>query len=800
MAMSNILPTIGIRFENFRPFGRRVATVVFSLLFSSFVLLPSIATHAGTLSIDRQRLSGVEDNTPLSRFSDRPAWDYLHRILRDHSAEEIERNDPETVGFRDLDRQPVEYRGRTVRIKGRLLRCEFLSISREPGPFENEDSTTKYGVYESWILVPDKKDVPILVCSLEIPDGFPQGDDLNESVEATGFFYKRHLFLSSEDEEVVAPTILAKTIRWFPRAKADDTPEESPRSGTLGSAVVIPLACLIVLWIAFRLGYKKMFRRRRREPIRFGNADSSKHGPDEDFDGKILIPEFNGSRNEPGEKKSDEKSGNRPTIIPFLLAAALVLSGDVSISAAEPDTKPIDAEFTKMLLRMDDLDWGTLGDENIPLEQQRDSVVEMMNQLRRFVPASFLRNGISGTFGWMNAQSDFAERGLSLVDDPVQFRGKAFRLKGYVRRVEDVPLNPTEQKSHGIPSVCRCRFVVPGQGCADVLASFVPSEWKRNEPIREPAALTGIFIKRLRFEKTASESEAVRSDDLSFPIRAEMFPLLVTTRIEWFPCTFLGDLGFDVGSFEQVPPLRIADLKKRKIDVAPSLSLLSRNEIVRRAFKFTEADRDPFYGLLKATAATPPGRIEQEARKILKQENRKETSAVSLFNDPAGTRGKPVLLHGVAKRVQTVLVDDPEVQKLYGIKRYYELYLYTEDSRGLPMVVCVSSLPEGMPVGAASDYNEPVSVGAIPYKLWVYESSAELEGGDGYKPSYAPLLVGRAPTWHPREKSVGPPPGGKDSVDMRTTISFSLFFFLLIVWFVFRRVKTRRTIEFKLKK
>ena len=113
-------------------------------------------------------------------------------------------------------------------------------------------------------------------------------------------------------------------------------------------------------------------------------------------------------------------------------------------------------------------------------------------------------------------------------------------------------------------------------------------------------------------------------------------------------------------------------------------------------------------------------------------------------------------------------VTDSEVQALFGIDQYYQIYLFTEQSQGNPLVVCVRSLPEGMLAGDAADFAEAVTVAAVPYKLWIYETAAE--------PHYAPVLVGRSLHWHPK-------PSEKSSF---VTLSFTLFFVLVLIWFACR--------------
>lgn len=814
---------------------------------------PPAATAATPIpTVPRELLRTIDDDSPLNRPAERAAWDALFRILRRYSEAEIESAPSEPVGFVELNRQPVEYRGRLVRITGSCKRCIFRPQREEPGPFddlaeetpatENVDApetaeaanssgsaiSALKGYYEAWVIVADRKDVPICVCLLDVPDDFPLGEQIDEPVTVTGFFYKRQLFLSSEDEEVVTPTLLAKSLRWDPAPALEPiTLKRHPEW-----ALYLSVGAVVLCWFFFRLWQRGVFggivaRSGGRDPIRFDLGAAAKRREEEDFDGVIRIPGYEGkeSKEPVGEKTAmivDEKTtiippedtSRRSPLDPDRLVGwlapllfCLALGGSAILEAAEASKPTVDAEYVKeFLLEMDEFEWATLGDPNIPWEHQRDPVVTMLNRLRGEIPDSFLKANISYRFP---AAGSGGLPFSVLVRDPAQFRGKVFELRGDVIRVDEIFLDPKERGELHIPFIYRCRFLVGGTDPAEILTAFVPDAWRRGEPIRERAALTGIYIKRLFTDENAEVARKLtpeESVDVSeigaseiFNDTANLMPLLLATKIRWYPDTFLGNIGMDIGAFDGIPAFKLTDLKEKELKVPQSLSLLTRNQVLVRAFRITEHDYDAFYGLLQAASATPAGLIEQEARKILQTEGKDRTSAVDLFNHPDRMRGQPVLLTGTAKRVLRLLVDDPEVHALYGIDHYYEIQLFTKDSQRNPITVCVTSLPEGMPTGSAADYNELITVAAFPYKLWIYESSEELEDGGGNKPNYAPLLVGREPLWKPKESLSRPGGGLPDSV--KTALSVGIFFVLLLVWFFFRTLKRpNSTITFDLKK
>ncbi|MDR2116151.1 MAG: hypothetical protein LBP87_07205 [Planctomycetaceae bacterium] len=249
------------------------------------------------LFVERERLEAIVDNTPLARSEDKPAWDYLFGILRENSETEIEKANGDIVGFTELNRQPAEYRGKLVRITGRLVRCEWIPQHQESEPFDEklpehgkplekllekspekllEKSLKKLpkkewnGFYESWILVRDKKDIPISVCSLTIPEKISVGDGLNEHVSVTGFFYKRRLFLSSDNEELTTPTILAKTLHWTPLATEKPKPVSTMK--LIRNNTFILLGFLLFLWFSFRI-FSRHLRRSNRKSIQIKFSD-----------------------------------------------------------------------------------------------------------------------------------------------------------------------------------------------------------------------------------------------------------------------------------------------------------------------------------------------------------------------------------------------------------------------------------------------------------------------------------------------------------------------------------------------
>ena len=376
-----------------------------------------------------------------------------------------------------------------------------------------------------------------------------------------------------------------------------------------------------------------------------------------------------------------------------------------------------DAEFVKTLLDYDESAWQQLGDDTIPPEQDLETFANLANRLAHWIPRRML---------WEN-----------VTDSLLPHRGEVVRLEGHFISVT---------RYDGTVPAYRCRMMLNNGTYADVFVpfvSFVP------------------LCEKINNGSVAAFAVYIKSHNGT--------PIFVAPAIEWYPDTWLGNLGFDVASFDQVPVSRVTEMEQHD------------EETNRLMFKFTEADIEPFYGLLRAISATPDGWLEEEARK---RQMATPISVTDLFNHPGETRGKPVLLHGTVKRIVSIPVTDSAVQMRFGIDHYYEVWLFTNQSQGNPIVVCVRSLPEALsvaarrsdggalPVGDAHDFSEVVTVAAVPYKLWIYETATG--------PHYAPLLIARSLTWHPK------PSEQRRIPKAFTTFSLTASFALALLWLACR--------------
>jgi hypothetical protein len=209
--------------------------------------------------------------------------------------------------------------------------------------------------------------------------------------------------------------------------------------------------------------------------------------------------------------------------------------------------------------------------------------------------------------------------------------------------------------------------------------------------------------------------------------------VFVATRLAWHPDTPLGNLGMDVGLFDDVDQRR----------------------------KLTVNDRECFYQMLGAVGRAEPGTLVRRAKQQLRETGQESYSVVPLFNDAKNQHGRLVSLRGITRRLVRIPVGDPDIAERFGIDHYYEMALYTEESSTAiggpaPLVFCLRDLPEGMPTGDGPDYAEEVQVAGFFMKTWAYRSQeadveADVKGEEGEVDQLAPLLIGRRPIWYPQQ-------------------------------------------------
>jgi hypothetical protein len=303
-----------------------------------------------------------------------------------------------------------------------------------------------------------------------------------------------------------------------------------------------------------------------------------------------------------------------------------------------------------------------------------------------------------------------------LEADPGTFQGRLFPLRGQVSSVERMQPSADLARRFRLNRYYRAEIRLDDATRSVVVYTrSVPKSWRRGGSIRQPGGAWGMFL-------------ALDAGDAGRPQ-----PVLAAPRLAAYPPNEpLGQLGMDVGLLDD---------------------LADRQPIGRQ-------ESECFYQALAAVGRASEGQLVKEAHRRLAARGERFDSVVPLFNNPDGSRGKLVMLFGTVRRALRVRVDDPDIRRRFGIDHYYELYLYTPDSQGNPLVFCVRRLPKNMPTGAGADYAESATVAGFFLKSWAYASGLSRESSDDDRPAplqLAPLLVAPEPIWHGPSASRGLP-------------------------------------------
>lgn len=122
----------------------------------------------------------------------------------------------------------------------------------------------------------------------------------------------------------------------------------------------------------------------------------------------------------------------------------------------------------------------------------------------------------------------------------------------------------------------------------------------------------------------------------------------------------------------------------------------------------------------------------------------RDVTYVQIFKQTTTFRGDLVSFRGTVRRAwQTPAVNNP-----WGLKDYYVLWIHPQDGPNAPIIVHLSSLPEGFPKvgerprdGHDVKYHEDVTVNGFFFKRQAYP---------GFDGTYtAPLLIANTVEWHP---------------------------------------------------
>ncbi len=151
--------------------------------------------------------------------------------------------------FVDVFRNPSHWQGRLITLRGHVRQ-----VITHPG-----DSTLFQGqpLHELWLYTEDSQHIPTVIVTPSLPQDFPVGSDLIESVTVTGCFFKMYAY-RSQDEGRLAPLVLAGHVQWKPSpshvlalAKDGLIPAESPLIARARSADPLRVSETAILFLGF---------------------------------------------------------------------------------------------------------------------------------------------------------------------------------------------------------------------------------------------------------------------------------------------------------------------------------------------------------------------------------------------------------------------------------------------------------------------------------------------------------------------------------------------------------------------
>jgi hypothetical protein len=164
------------------------------------------------------------------RREERDVWFAFLAAVSSATAADLQDRSVGLVGFSQLYRQPAQYRGRVVTLRGTVRRA----IAKQA--HQNDSQIDRY--WQCW-LFPEGSDNPVVVYALRLPDGFPQGQLIREAASVDGLYYKRWVYLA-EDGLRTAPVVVARTLGW--QHRPDAVPPALPAFPLVFAGVLVAVA------------------------------------------------------------------------------------------------------------------------------------------------------------------------------------------------------------------------------------------------------------------------------------------------------------------------------------------------------------------------------------------------------------------------------------------------------------------------------------------------------------------------------------------------------------------------------
>jgi hypothetical protein len=207
-----------------------------------------------TVAVDRDKLSGIEDRTPVrtyeQNYDEARSYDYLltttHKMKQPDLASQARRD----ITFAHLFEEPEKHRAEVVHLEGRLRRLLKFDASR---------SAAKDGVptlYEGWLYTPTSFSNPYCIIASELPEGMKTGEKVEYKVAFDGYFFKRYRYKAADGWRD-APLLIGRGLRLL-----ENTPDPETSEGSALSTIFVPaLLGLLGVTALLAVGLTWWFRR-----------------------------------------------------------------------------------------------------------------------------------------------------------------------------------------------------------------------------------------------------------------------------------------------------------------------------------------------------------------------------------------------------------------------------------------------------------------------------------------------------------------------------------------------------------
>ncbi|QDU74407.1 hypothetical protein Pan97_14140 [Bremerella volcania] len=150
-----------------------------------------------------EALALVEDSSPF-RAADFEAWSQVFDNMREATAQDLSAQHAPLVQFGQLFQQSKLYRGKLVTIQGTVRRC----VKLPPNPLDERAGN----LWQLWVFSGGDNS-PIVVYSMNLPEGFPVGNEIHETASLQAVYFKKWVY-AAKGGTMTAPLLLAKDVNW----------------------------------------------------------------------------------------------------------------------------------------------------------------------------------------------------------------------------------------------------------------------------------------------------------------------------------------------------------------------------------------------------------------------------------------------------------------------------------------------------------------------------------------------------------------------------------------------------------